>query len=251
MSGKYDKKKTPAGKKSSLWLIPVLVVVAVIVLALLARSGDDAADPVSEPSASASAASTEGQCLTAAETSFQLEKGLQITQYGAYAGIYMEDGTDEIVSDVLYILVTNTSEAPLQYAEITLSGPAGDASFSLSTLLPGEKMVVLESGRMPCPEEGFTQAQTANVVFFDEPLSLCQEQLKLQVLETAINVSNISGEDITGDIVIYYKNYAGGLYYGGITYRARIEGGLQADALQQIMPTHFDANSQILFVTIV
>ena len=80
---------------------------------------------------------------------------------------------------------------------------------------------------------------------------LYPDQLKLQILDGAVNVTNISGKDIAGDIVIYYKNSAADLYYGGITYRVRIEGGLKAGEIRQIMASHFsDTGSKIMFVTI-
>ena len=63
-------------------------------------------------------------------------------------------------------------------------------------------------------------------------------------------MTNISGQDIIGDVVIYYKNAAEDLYYGGITYRVRIEGGMKADEIKQIMASHFsDTGSKIMFVT--
>ena len=86
---------------------------------------------------------------------------------------------------------------------------------------------------------------------FSEPLSLQEDKLQLQVLDGALNVVNISGADIEGDIVIYYKNAASDLLYGGITYRVRIEGGMKADEIKQIMASHFsDSGSRIMFVTV-
>ena len=82
-------------------------------------------------------------------------------------------------------------------------------------------------------------------------MSLQEDKLQLQVLDGALNVINISGEDITGDVVIYYKNAAADVYYGGITYRVRIEGGIKADEIKQIMASHFsDSGSKVMFVTV-
>ena len=70
-------------------------------------------------------------------------------------------------------------------------------------------------------------------------------------MDGAVNVTNISGEDIEGNIVVYYKNAAKDLYYGGITYRITIEGGLKADEIRQVMTNHAsDTGSRIMFVTI-
>ena len=162
----------------------------------------------------------------------------------------MEDGTDEVVSGILMIIVKNTGEKAVQYAEITL--PDSGAFFTLSTLPAGESVVLLEQTRMAYTgNEDVTQAAASNMAVFSEPLSLCEDKLQLQILDGALNVINISGQDIEGDVVIYYKNAASDLYYGGITYRVRIEGGLKADEVKQIMADHFSASgSKVMFVTV-
>lgn len=184
------------------------------------------------------------------ETSINLGNGMRITEVGEYTGIYMEDGSDEVVSGIMMIAVKNEGEDTIQYAEIKL--PVGDeeASFTMSTLIPGSTMILLEQNRMDYVEAEYTTAVVENVVVFDEPLNLCEDKLKLQILDGAINVSNISGEDINGDITIYYKNSASDVFYGGITYRVRIEGGLKKDEIKQIMANHFsESGSTIMFVT--
>ncbi|MBQ8813371.1 MAG: hypothetical protein IJZ85_02585 [Lachnospiraceae bacterium] len=184
------------------------------------------------------------------ETSIDLGRGLIITDIGSYTGVYMEDGTDEIVSRVMMIVLTNSSENALQYAEISVNAVEMAAQFSVSTLLPGASVVLLEQNRMAYAEADEYTAEAKNVAFFTEELSLLEDQLKVQGYQGAINVTNISGQDITGDIIIYYKNSSADMYYGGITYRARIEGGLKAGELRQIVPEHFNADaSAILFIT--
>ncbi len=186
------------------------------------------------------------------ETEFDLGRGLMITDVGSYTGVYMEDGSDEIVSRVLMAVVTNTSEQDLEYAEITLNGGDKEAKFTVSTLPAGASAVLLEKNRMAFPgEDVFTGAQTQLVSFFDVPMSLHEDMLKLQGLDGALNITNISDSDITGDIVIYYKNSSADMYYGGITYRVRLEGGLKAGEIRQIMSDHYSASgSEVLFVTI-
>lgn len=186
------------------------------------------------------------------DTEAYLGDGLKIINVASYTGAFVEDGSNEIVSGVLMLVVTNTGDDAIQYAEITLPTDAGDAKFTLSTLPVGESVVLLEQNRMAYTgNEDAAKAVSDNVAFFSEPLELCQEQLKLQILNGAINVTNISGEDISGDIVIYYKNAAADLYYGGITYRIRIEGGIRAGEIKQLMASHFDqAGSKVMFITL-
>lgn len=206
-----------------------------------------AADMVeSDPAASVAQSGAEEQ------KGHSLGMGLTLLDVDKYSGIYMEDGTDEIVTNVLMLIVRNDGDRAIQYAELTIPTSGGEARFSLSTLPVGESIVLLEQSRMLWSAgEDYSNVSAGNVAVFSEPLTLCEDQLKFQTLNGVINVTNISGEEITGDIVIYYKNAAVDLLYGGITYRIRLEGGLKVDEIRQIMASHFaQSGSRIMFVTI-
>ena len=262
MSATKRNKKT-TGKRIALWAFIVIEVVLLAACFLVwwafgtsEKPGDD--DRTTNPSAVDTTATTppdpsappvveELQDIEA-----YLDKGLKIINVGAYTGIYMEDGSDEVVSGVLMLVVTNVGDTAIQYAEITLPTEGGDAMFKLSTLPVGESCVLLEQTRMAhTGNEDISKATAANVAIFREPLSLCEEQLKFQALDGILNVINISGEEITGDIVIYHKNAAADLYYGGITYRVRLTGGMKQGEIKQLVADHFsDSGSKIMFVTI-
>lgn len=186
------------------------------------------------------------------EISMNLGHGMEIINLGSYTGAFVEDGTDEQVADVMMIVVHNTGEEYIQYAEITVAGDNGDASFLLSTLPPNASVLLLEQNRMNYDENiTYSSAVAENVAVFIEPVSLQDDKLSIQALDGALNATNVSGEDITGDIYIYYKNSSVDMYYGGITYRAKVEGGMAADEIRQVMTNHFSAEgSTIMFVTI-
>ena len=186
----------------------------------------------------------------APDSSIALERGLKITKIGSYTGIYMEDGSDELVSGIMMIKVENTGEDYIQYAEIVLTGDSGTANFTLSTLFPGQSMVVLEKDRRTYTSGVNYTAAAKNVAVFSSVPSLCGNQLELQALDGVLNVTNISGTDITGDIMIYYKNSSNGLLYGGITYRIRISGGIKSGEIRQLVADHFSASgSTVMFIT--
>ena len=242
---------------------PVVLIVAValiclVVFLLLSEPAEEAKQPGDTSGAvQESNASTEqsGETYPAAVDELQgvsisLAEGMRITEVGRYIGIYMEDGSDEIVSGVMMIAVTNEGENDIQYAEITM--PVGDktASFTLTTLPVGETVILLEKNRMEYVPGVYTEADIAGVALFQTPLSLCEDRIQTQILDGAINVTNISDEDITGDVVIYYKNSAVDVYYGGITYRVRLEGGLKTGEVRQVMASHFsESGSSIMFIT--
>lgn len=186
----------------------------------------------------------------ATDSSIALERGLKITKIGSYTGIYMEDGSDELVSGIMMIKVENTGEDYIQYAEIVLTGDSGTANFTLSTLFPGQSVVVLEKDRQTYTSGVNYTAVAKNVAVFSSVPSLCGNQLELQALDGVLNVTNISGTDITGDIMIYYKNSSNGLLYGGITYRIRISGGIKSGEIRQLVADHFSASgSTVMFIT--
>ena len=178
--------------------------------------------------------------------------GLVITDVGNYTGVYMEDGSDEVVSGVLMMIVKNTGEKTVQYAKITLEAGETDALFELSTLPVGQSVVLLEQTRMEYDKNAsYSSAKTENLALFNTEPSVMADTLEMQILDGAVNVTNISGADIDGEIVVYYKNSAADLYYGGITYRSRITGGLAAGEVRQIMGAHLsESGTEIMFVTI-
>ena len=207
-----------------------------------------AAEHTAEPTG-ADETNTSGQNNT--HDTYELGDGVIITDLIPYTGAFMEDRTDEVVADVLAIRITNTGEKYIQTMDILLSDGNVTAEFSVSTLFPGETAVVLEKNRMPYSDAPvFTDFETGSVALFDGDPGMAEDRLKIQCLDGIINVTNISGEDISGDILIYYKNYVGGMYYGGLTYRLRIEGGLKAGEIRQGTAAHFDpSNSKVVFVT--
>lgn len=182
--------------------------------------------------------------------SVNLGSGLAITDVGKYTGVYMEDGTDEVITGIMMIAVTNEGDQDVQYAEISL--PVGNqiAHFTLTTLPAGGTVILLEQNRMPYLPDDYTTAVVENVVLFKEPLSLCEDRIRIEKVKEGMNVTNISGKDMDGDIYIYYKNSARDVYYGGITYRVRLDGGLKAGETRQVVSNHYSlSGTAVMFVT--
>lgn len=264
MSGKYTKKRKNRKTTRSLLIVLsvcVVLLAAVLILAFRLRPGESASPSTPDTAVPQVQQQTDPEPTVPDDTSassqipaqdvLDLGSGVTITGFLPYTGAFMEDRTDEVVTDVLAIQVTNSGEEYIQTMDITLTAGETQAQFSLSTLFPGETAVVLEKSRMAySTAPHFEQAQTSGVALFDGHPGMCQDRLEIQSLNGVINVTNISGEDITGDILIYYKNYVSGIYYGGITYRLRIEGGLKAGEIRQGSAAHFNPdNSTVVFVT--
>ena len=249
-----SKKNQP--KKSGGLLI--LLILAGIAAALLCRPQGE--QPIQTPAVRTEPTETEPvqtvptQTLpTVVETQpgISLDYGLQITDHGSYTGVYMEDGSNEIVSDVMMLVVQNNGEADIQLAELTALCGGEAYRFKLTNLAVGKRAVLLDLDRKRA--EGGTPevVELDSVALFQEPVELHEDAIEIGGLEGMLNVKNISDTDISGDIHIYYKYAAQDIYYGGITFRVRIQGGLKAGELRQIPAGHFDPKGcEIIQVTI-
>lgn len=217
-------------------ILSAMFLATVMVLSLTA-CGEETPDPtVSVPTTQISIPDDEQS-----QAAF-LGDSLYITDVGNYTGAYMEDGTDEFVSNVLMIVLKNENTMALQLARIHLVYSDFTADFEVTNLPAGESVVLLEKNRHAYVEEKFMRSSMENVVFFQTPMSLCEDQVKLTGGNGEITVENLS-DQVLGEVFIYYKNSAVDLFYGGITYRARLEAGLQPGDSMKLLTTHYYQNA--------
>ena len=181
-----------------------------------------------------------------------LGEGIELQALSGYQGPYVEDGTDDIVSDVLAITVRNDGDKTVQYAHIILTQGETTYEFDVTTLPVGASAQLLELSRQPMPDstDGMTAQVTACAVFDTEP-TMCEDVFQIETQDTAITITNNSGSDITGQIYVYYKIAYGDLYMGGITYRVGTA-GLKAGESTTCYAGHFSTDcSKLMFVTYV
>lgn len=224
-------------------MILIIITAAVVLTIIFALMGKDVNDTVSVNNIEKTKTIT-----------LDAGRELEVTNIGSYSGPYMEDASGEPVSKVMMIQVTNNGDEDVQYAEITLSGEGEeDAVFKFSTLKAGETMTVLESTQKKYKKSAdYTQALASNVAYFQKKLKTYPKKLEIQALDGGLNVTNISGEDIDGEIVIYFKDCDGDMLMGGITYRGRIEGGIKAGEIRQLMSGNFTKeNTKVIFIDII
>lgn len=250
--GKYSKKQKKNNGRIPLLL--VLLAVLVMVLIWLVNLADWSKAPLLEQEiipmeTTQHETSQNSQTEPQQPEYMELSDGLQILSVSKYAGMYMEDGTNEIVFDVLMIILENTSAQDLQLARINVYYPDATAEFEVTNLPAGEKVVVLEKNRMAMMTDEPLSAEARKVVFFPENMKLQEESIRISGSNGSMEITNISGEDISGDIYVYYKNSAADLLYGGITYRTSVKGGLKAGESVQVMVGHYSPDtSRILMV---
>ena len=181
-----------------------------------------------------------------------LGEGIELQALSGYQGPYVEDGTDDIVSDVLAITVRNDGDKTVQYAHIILTQGETAYEFDVTTLPVGASAQLLELSRQPMPDntDGMTAQVTACAVFDTEP-TMCEDVFQIETQDTAITITNNSGSEITGQIYVYYKIAYGDLYMGGITYRVGTA-GLKAGESTTCYAGHFSTDySKLMFATYV
>lgn len=257
MAAKFSEKK----KKKNL-LVPVLTAVAILLAAallclyFLRPVEQEAAAPSATTSPTAPSAPSEEVAVQpeTAQTEPREEvlehRGLQIVEIRSYTGAYMEDGSDEVLSELLSVVVDNKTGQALQYADLTLSfSGEEEAHFSVSNVPKDGRVVLLEANRMQYTDEVPSSCQVQNMALLPE-FELHEDTFRISAMDGVLNVKNISERDISGTISVFYKNKIQDVYYGGITYRAKIENGLKAGEIRQIPTKHFDPdNCEILMVT--
>ena len=167
-----------------------------------------------------------------AETTLRIEKAV------FYEGPFLEDGGDRPVVGVLALLVRNTGDRSLETAQITLTDARATYRFQGRHILPGSRVLLLETGGAAFKQTGFL---TARGYATEEEADLLQTgEVEIEdVSMGSVTVTNRTDRTLY-DLRLYYKNYLsdGDLYQGGICYETRIE-TLAAGQSVTLDPHHY------------
>lgn len=177
--------------------------------------------------------------------------GISVISLDNIAGQYVEDGSDEVISDIFAVTFRNDSDRDLQYAKLILTVGQADYTFEISTLPAGETVRAMEVNKKPfVAAKGDVTLKQENIAWFNEPPSMYEDVFKITKRNGAIIVENISDETVTAPIYVYYKNYTDGEYIGGITYRAGTQDSIAPGKAVALNAKHFDPDaSRLMFVT--
>ena len=180
-----------------------------------------------------------------------LGNGIYIVSSEPYTGPFWEDGSDAAVEDIWSLKIVNSSDEDIEYLKIHAATAEAEGNFEVTVLPAGGELIVLESSAAAYPQDAEDARYDAeNLAFFQEERSILPEQLTLYGQDNWIKAENISGEDIAGDICVYYKNLEDGIFQGWITYRAVFPGGMAAgEAEEQEVLHYMKDTSQIMYVT--
>lgn len=203
-------------------LLGIIVLVAVV-LGCKWGSGDKETDPQTQPFADSQIGITVDSWL----------KIIEITE---------RDGT-------LAVVVENVSDIDVEYAQLTVKTKTETLSFNISALLHGTRAILTCNEAAPCnPEEAYTLWEIKNKLVFENPPSMHSDKIEATVTKGSISLKNISGEDISSEIYIYYKEKSNDLLNGSATGRFSIS-GLKADSQTFVKADKLNENNcQIIFI---
>lgn len=178
------------------------------------------------------------------------DANLTVEAIGSYSGIFIEDGSDEYVSNVAAMLITNDSDRMLQIAEITFQvNDSETAEFKVTNLPAGTSVLVLESNKREySAEDLYSYGETASG-YMEQP-TLEEDKFELVTEKGKIILKNKTDESYN-QVYVYYKYVQlGGAYLGGITYRTPFE-NVPAGGEVEAVAGHFNPDSsQIMAVQI-
>lgn len=222
------------------WVAAFVAAVAVVVLGVMLTSliiravKREEAVPVTEPTIM-----TEMNMTVNPDIPAVMEGGLVVKEQGSYSGFFMEDGSNQMVTDVMMMVVENQSGRDLQLADIYVKYADFEAFFQVTNLPAGKSAMLLEKNAHKVVEEISENIRMENMVYFQEPMSLKTDMFEYSLSDGVIQVTNKSDQNISGDIYVYHKYLKDDLYRGGITFRAKIEGGLQAGQTKEVSVKYF------------
>lgn len=178
--------------------------------------------------------------------SAMLSGGIKVCEIGNYIGSYVEDGSDEFVDNMMMVVLENRGSEYIQLAKVKIND---QYLFEVTTLFPGEKVMVLEKNRAEYVEDlKITSTEIFDVGTFSEPPTMCEDILKIETKDGMINVENISGKEFPGGKV-FFKTVLEDKYLGGITYFSTIP-KLEKGKGVKLAAGHFEeGRSEMLFVT--
>ena len=146
---------------------------------------------------------------------------LQIEKLAPYSGIFVEDGTNQQVTDVAMIMVKNTGGDVVEYAEITVEYADKTLTFQITALPAGERMVVQEKTGSSVPK-GVAGRASALVVHRTQ-MNITPEISVSDNGDNSLTVKNLTNQTIP-TVRVFYKYYMENenMFVGGIAFTVRI-----------------------------
>ena len=232
-------------------IIPVVVAVLAVLSVLIGIVVTNDNRKPSESLTTGSVKETE-TAIRPSQFPYTLANGCEIVELKGLSGAFPEDGTNDIKENTAAIVVRNGTESHFQLMNIVIETDKGNLEFQLTTFFADSWMTVFEkNARTFSRDMKIKSVKLIKSVVFAVPPTVYSDIFEITVHDSVLNIKNISGSDIDGNIFIYYKSIdENSDWYGGITYRTAVSGGLKNGELRQLPASHFTkAGSKVVFVT--
>lgn len=138
-------------------------------------------------------------------------------QFSLYSGQFVEDGTDDPVTNVAAILVTNRSGQFLDLATLSFEIDGREATFLVSGLPAGRSAWVLEASRMTATNSS-TFTFVDMITAFRENVVYSTDKVSFTCVGNLVTATNKTNEKLENVFVYYRIIHTDGNYLGGITY---------------------------------
>lgn len=170
---------------------------------------------------------------------------LSVDKITSYDGIYIEDGSDEEISGVTAMVLTNHGDEDVEYAEVIAQQSDQTLSFKASAIPAGATVVVLEANKTVWSNQAVTQIYASATE--GSEFGMARNAVQIQDNgDDSITVTNISEENIPCVRFFYKYKMEDNIYVGGIAYVAKLT-DLDAGASQTVRPSHYvSGSSEIL-----
>ena len=174
---------------------------------------------------------------------------LIVNQLSPYSGYFIEDGSDQGVSGIAAIVLTNNG-GDLDFVGIGISQGDRSLAFSASQIPAGATVIIQEQNKAAYDIDDYYSctATTTESSGFD----LAKDKLVIEELNNgSFQVANITEETIP-EVKIYFKNYLSSedVYVGGITYSVTLT-DIEPQTAVSVNSSHYDASfSEIVDVEI-
>ena len=147
---------------------------------------------------------------------------LVVERIVAYSGPFVEDDTNDDVKEIAALALCNRGTQPLSCARIELKQGTRNLAFQVQTILPGEKILVLEENRMAFEIAPYDKC-TAQIASDDSKVALSQDLVILQIAQDCALAQNQTVRTLR-DVSIEYRYWSDEeeLYIGGITQKEYI-----------------------------
>lgn len=216
MTGKKRRRKLMRKRRSKkVWLIPSVVAVLIILAAIVLWKAVG-------PGKGADGKGNDAAEQKAVEFPYSLEDGkIEVTSLFQYSGVN-PDCNDESGEDIASLEIVNKSEQHLANAEFTVQLEDGTKiPFAVTDVPAGQTVWAYAADNSSYDMSAACTSIVCEAEFEDET-ALMEDKLTIEVQETAVTLTNISGEELTNLNVNCHCLFEEA-YFGGLTYIYPVE----------------------------